>query len=188
MTRILRFVCPILSVGLLAAGYFLIGLGWPGVGLLVFGILWIVGLALSWDWIPPLGLFAAFGAAALGLFLDPSAGLRASLPTGPYSLLGTGDPGRSVVFLIPGALFSLLAWDLAEFYIRLRLASPDDDIAGLERRHLSRLVVLALAGGGLSAFALTLHLKPSFEWIVILMFFTVWGIGRMVDWLLKKES
>jgi hypothetical protein len=110
-------------------------------------------------------LFAAFGAVALGLFLD-----------------------LSTVFLIPAALFALLAWDLAEFHIRLRKASPEDDIATLEKRHLLRLVILALAGGGLSVFALTLHLKPSFEWIVILMFFTVWGIGRMVDWLLMKES
>jgi hypothetical protein len=81
-----------------------------------------------------------------------------------------------------------LAWDLAEFYIRLRLASPDDDISRLERGHLSRLAVLALGGGGLSAFALTLHFNPSFEWIVILMVFSIWGIGRMVSWLINKES
>lgn len=186
MTRFLCFACPILSVGFLAAGNFLIGFGWPAVGLLVIGILWIVGLALSWDWIPPLGLFAAFGAAALGLFLDPSAGLRASLGVGPNALLGTGDPGRPAVLLISGAIFALLAWDLAEFDFRLRLASPDDDTVGLERHHLLRLAILTLVGGGLSAFALTIHLKPSFEWMVILMFFTVWGIGRMVDWLLKK--
>jgi len=164
MTRFLRFACPILSAGLLAAGYFLSGLNWPAVGLLAFGILWIMGLALRWDWVPPLGLFAAFGSAAFGLFLD--------LPPG---------------LLISGALFALLAWDLAEFYLRLKKASPEDDIAGLERRHLTRLGILALIGGGLSAFALTLHLTPSFGWIVILMFFAVWGIGRMVDWLLKKE-
>lgn len=165
MTRILRFVCLILSVGLLAAGYFLSGMDWPSAGLLVFGIIWIVGLALHWDWIPLVGLFAIFGAAAIGLFL-----------------------GLSLVFLISAALFALLAWDLAEFHIRLRLASPEDDTTGLERSHLTRLIALALAGGGLSAFALTLHLKPSFEWMVILMFFTVWGISRMVDWLLKKGS
>ena len=165
MTRILRFVCMILSVGLLAAGYFLSGLGWPSVGLLIFGIIWIVGLALRWDWVPLVGLFASFGAAAIGLFLD-----------------------LSLFFLIPAALFALLAWDLAEFHIRLRLASPEDDTTGLERSHLTRLFALALAGGGLSAFALTLHLKPSFEWMIVLMFLTVWGISRMVDWLLKKGS
>jgi len=165
MTRFLRFVCPILSVGLLAAGYFLSGLDWPAVGLLVVGVLWIVGLALRWDWVSPLGMFAAFGAAALGLFLD-----------------------LSPVLLISGALFALLAWDLAEFSIRLRLASPEDDVATLEKSHLLRLVAVVLAGGLLSAFALSLRLKPSFEWTIILMFFAVWGIGRVVDWLLTKQS
>jgi hypothetical protein len=165
MTRILRFVCPILSVGLLASGYFLSGLGWPAVGSLVFGVFWIIGLAFRWDWVPLLGLFTACGAAAFGLFLDPSP-----------------------VFLIPAAIFALLAWDLAEFHIRMRKGSPENDIATLEKRHLSRLVALALVGGGLSVFALILHLKPSFEWMIILMFFTVWGIGQMVNWLLKKEA
>jgi hypothetical protein len=165
MTRFLRFVCPILSVGLLSGGYFLGGLDWPAVGLLVFGVLWIVGLALRWDWVSPLGMFAAFGAAAIGLVLD-----------------------LSPVFLSSAALCALLAWDLAEFSIRLRLASSEDDVATLEKRHLLRLGAVVLAGGVLNAIALTLRLKPSFEWIVILMFFAVWGIGRMVDWLLKKQS
>jgi hypothetical protein len=165
MTRFLRFICPILSVGLLAAGYFLLDLVWPAVGLLVFGILWIVGLALGWDWIPPLGLFTAFGAASLGLFLDPSP-----------------------LFFIPAALFALLAWDLAGYHSRLLLASPEDDTGTLEKHHLSRLAVLVLVGGGLSAFALTLHMKPSFEWVVILMFLMFWGIGRMVNWLLSREG
>jgi hypothetical protein len=165
MTRILRFICSVLSIGLLATGYFRSGLRWPALGLLVFGIMWIVGLALLWDWIQFLGLFISYGAAALGLFLE-----------------------LTPVFLISAALFALLAWDLAGFYLRLSLASPEDDLAGLERRHLSRLVALALAGGGLSAFALNLHLKPLFEWMVILILFAVWGIGRIVDWLLKKVA
>jgi len=164
MTRFFCFTCTILSVGFLAAGYLLSGLVWPALGLLVFGILWIVGLALRWDWLLPLELFAAFGAAAFGLVLD-----------------------LSPVLLISGALMALISWDLAGFSLRLRKASAEDEIATLEKRHLRRLGIQALIGGSLSAFALTLHLKPSFEWIVILMFFAVWGIGRMVDWLLKKE-
>jgi hypothetical protein len=165
VTRFIRFVAPILSVGLLAAGYFLSGLVWPVVGLLVLGVFWIVGLAFRWDWVPLLGLFAAFGSATLGLFID-----------------------ISPVFLISASIFALLAWDLAEFHKRLRKGSPEDDLAALEKRHFLRVAALALAGGLLSAFALTLHLKPSFEWMVILMLFAVWGISRMVDWLLKKGS
>jgi len=164
MTRILRYVCPILSVGLLGSGYFLGGLRWPAVGLIVFGIIWVSGLLFHWDWIHPLGLFAASGVAAFGLFMDPSP-----------------------VFLISGALLGLLAWDLSEFHNRLRMASPEDDTASLEKRHLLRLFAIALVGGCLCTFALIIHLNPSFEWMVILVFFTVWGIGRMVDWLLKNS-
>jgi len=165
MTRFLRFVFPVLSVSLLVAGYFRNDLDWFAGGLLVLGFLWIGGLVLRWVWIPPVGLFVAFGAAALGLFL-----------------------GLPPVLLIAGALCSLLAWDLAEFYLRLGKAYPKDDITWLERPHLIQLAGLVLVGGGLCACALTLQLKLSFEWIVILMLFTVLGIGRMVEWSLKKEA
>jgi len=165
MTRLLRFIFPVLSIGLLAAAYFLNSLVWPAAGLLGLGILWIVGLVLRWDWVSPLGLFAAFGAAALGLFL-----------------------GHSMLLLIASAIFALLAWDLAEFNIRLRKASPKDDIASLEKHHLFRLAIIVLAGGALSAVALTLRLTLSFEWLVILMFIAVWGLGRLVDRLLTKKS
>ena len=165
MTRFLRFVCPVLAIGFLASGYFLTGRAWPALGLLVFGSVRMVGLALYWKWLPSLALFALFGIAGLGIFLN-----------------------LSPVLLIPGALFALASWDLAEFHLRLRLASPEDDLAALEKRHLLRLAGLILIGGLLSTFALTLQVKPSFEWVVILMFFAVWGIGQVVGWLLKKEQ
>ena len=165
MTRILRFVFPILSIGLQAAGYYSSSLVWPALGLLFFGVLWLVGLALRRDCVLPIGLFVAFGVAAIGLFLDLSTPL-----------------------MIFSAIFALLAWDLGEFHTRLRKASPEDDISRLERTHLLRLILLALAGGTLSALSLSLRFTPSFEWLVILMFFAVWGIGRVVNWLLNRES
>jgi hypothetical protein len=165
MTRLLRFVFLLLSVGLLAVGYFRGSLVWPAVGLCLFGVLWMVGLALRWDWISPLGLFLVFGAAVVGSY-----------------------QGLSTLLLIPSAISVLLAWDLAEFHIRLRMASPQDDLSLLERSHLVRLLLLALVSGILSTFALTLHFIPAFEGLVILMFIAVWGIGQMVNWLLKKEQ
>jgi hypothetical protein len=188
MTRILCFICAILSIGMLVAGFLSIGLDWFVIVYLSFGVLWIVGLALFWSWISRLALFFIFGASALGLYLDPSAGLRSSLPVGPYSLLGTGDPGRSAVFLICAAILALLAWDLAEFYSRLRQATPEDDISRLERRHLARVAVLTLAGGGICIISLTLQFKPSFEWMVILMVFSMWGVSRLVAWMSKKTG
>jgi hypothetical protein len=164
MTRVLRFVCLVLSIGLLAAGYFINGLVWPAVAILIFGILWSVGLVLRWDWVSLLGLFAAFGVAAVGLVLD-----------------------LSNVFLISGALFAFLTWDLDGFYFRILKASPEDNTSSLEKNHLVRLALPVLVGAFLSAFALTVHLRTSFEWLVILVFFLFWGIGRMVARLLVRQ-
>ena len=163
MTRVLRFVCLVLSIGLLAAGYFINGLVWPVVGIFILGILWSVGLVLRWDWVSLLGLFGAFGVAVFGLILD-----------------------LSDVFLISGALFAFLTWDLDGFYFRLLKASPEDHISSLEKNHLVRLALPVMGGVFLSAFALTVHLRASFEWLVILMFFLFWGFGRMVARLLIR--
>jgi hypothetical protein len=162
MTRFLRLVCPVMSVSLLASGYYLGGWKWPAVGLFVF---WMIGLIIHWAWVPPGGLFVACVAASMGLFLD-----------------------LSPLLLIPSAIFALLAWDLAGFQDRLSMASPDDDVITLEKRHLFRLSVLALGGIGLSGLALYLHFKFPFEWTVILVFFTVWVIGRVAGLLMKKEQ
>ncbi len=164
MTRALRLICPLISVGFLATGFYQGGLTWFAAFLLLIGILWMIGLLLHWTWVSPFGLLAANAAAALGLFLH-----------------------LSPIFFIPAATFALLVWDLAGFYDRLSLASPDDDILSLERRHLGRLSALALGALCLSALVLSFRLKAPFEWLVILVFFTVWAIGNVVGWLLKTE-
>ncbi len=165
MTRVFRFICPLLSVGLLVTGFYLGGLTWSALVLLLSGVLWMIGLSLHWTWVSPLGLLTANSAAVIGLFLN-----------------------LSPIFIIPAATFALLSWDLAGFHDRLSLASPDDDIVTLEQRHLVRLLALAVGGIALSALALSLHLKTPFEWLIFLVFFTVWAIGKVVDWLVKKEG
>jgi hypothetical protein len=165
MTRYLRFICLILSIALLATGYFVDGKYLPALGVLGFGIAWTIGLVLCWTWIPPLALLGFYGIAAAGLFVDLSPAL-----------------------MIPAACFALLAWDLTGFNDHLRLASPDDDIFLLEKRHLVRLLPIALVGVLLSAVALIMHLKPSFELMVILVFFSVWALGQVIGRLLKKGA
>jgi hypothetical protein len=163
MIRVLRLLFPPLSVGLLASAFFQGGFTWVAVVLLFLGVLWMIGLSLLWTWVSSLGLLSAFAAAAMGLFLD-----------------------LSVVLIIPAAIFALMAWDIAGFYDRLSLASPDDDVFTLEQRHLVRLLAISVGGIGLSALALSAHLKFPFEWLVILVFFTVWAIGKVVGSLLKE--
>ncbi len=165
MTRRLRFICLLFSIGLLVAAYFLGGLDWVALGVLGFGIVWTIGLALRWSWIPSLAFFASYLSAAVGFLLDLS----------PF-------------YLIPAAVFALLAWDLTGFVDRLRLASPGDDISSLEKRHLVRLLPLALIAVSFSAVALAMHLKPSLEWMIILVFFLVWAIGQVVGLLQKRDA
>lgn len=165
MTRFLSFACLILSIGLIAAGYSLNHREWMAVGIIVFGILLIIGLIRWWKWIQPVSLFAVFIVAAVGL-----------------------DMNISVGFMLPGALFGFLAWDLAEFAGRLHLAAPDDDTSRLERTHLRRMTMLMLASGGMCTLSLLIQIKFSFAWIVLMMFLTVGGIGQIVNWLLKKSN
>lgn len=188
MTRVLRFIFPILSTGFLASGLFANGLPWFGAGVICFGILWIAGLALGWKWIPSIGLIIGYGVAAYALLQIPASGLGSNLPGGTSMISGQGRPGIAEVVFLLGALFALVSWDAAEFQFRLVLASKEDDTRALEQRHLLRLLTIFAGGGILSIVVLTLHLRPSFEWIMILMIFAVWGISRMVDWLQKENQ
>lgn len=187
MTRWLQFIFPVLSTGFLASGLFANGLPWFGAGAICFGILWIAGLALAWKWIPSISLVIGYGVAAFALLQIPVSGLGSNLPGGASIVSGQGRPGISEVVFLLGAIFALVSWDLAEFHFRLVLASKDDNIHALEQRHLLRLLALFVGVGILNIVVLTLHIKSSFEWTMILMIFVVLGISRMVTWLQKEN-
>lgn len=161
MTAFLLFGSILLSVGCVASGYSLAGYFLPGILLGVLGTTWIIGLIRRWKWVPLPGLLAIYGFAAAGFFLGLPAGL---------------------MFL--GAIFGLSAWDLSDFYARLRLAAEGDDVPGLERRHILRLMLVLLLGAALSTAALVEHVHISFEWMVVLILLGVWGFGRIVRQLL----
>jgi hypothetical protein len=165
MTRTARFFFVVLSAGLLAAAYFLGGFPIPALAALLFGAFWTVGLARRWTWIPALGLFGVYGLTVAGMLL----GLAPLLPSA-------------------AAFAALLAWDLSDFYFRLRLAAPDDDTSGLECRHLVRALVVAVIGAAVLVAAQTLRLEFSFEWLAVLLLFAVWGVGRIIGGLLKREK
>lgn len=161
MTAFLLFGSILFGVGCVASGYSLAGYSLPGILLGVLGTAWIIGLIRRWSWVSLLGLVSIYGFAAAGFFLGLSAGL---------------------MFL--GAIFGLAAWDLSDFSARLRMAAEGDDVPGLERRHILRLVLVLLLGAALSAAALVEHIHIPFEWMVVLILFGVWGFDRMVHQLL----
>jgi hypothetical protein len=187
MIRALRLIFPVLSIGLLGLGYSFAHLTWPVIAIVLFGVLWVVALTRQWIWIAPLGLFVGFGAAAIGFFLDSSQDLPISLAAGSTGQFGRGELGPAAVLLLLGALFAFIAWDLAEFLVRLNLSAEEDDTTRLKSAHLRRLAFVIVASIVLGALVLTFQIKLSFEWIVVLMLFSIWGIGRIIHRLLKKQ-
>jgi len=175
MTRFLVFACILISTGLLIGVYFSGGYPFHGFVLIFLMLVWSGGLFMHWRWMSILQLFLYYVFIAFGFFLDLSAGPLA------------GQPGLVAALLIGAAVFALLASDLADFAARLRLAAPEDDVAGLERQHLLRLLAVALTGGALSAIALTTRVAYSFEWSVVLTIIVVWGIIRVINWLLQRN-
>jgi len=59
-------------------------------------------------------------------------------------------------------------------------------VTGLERRHLLLLLLVALVGLVLCLGALYLPAKVSFGWSLLLVLLGVWGIGRVINWLLRN--
>jgi hypothetical protein len=172
MTRVLLFICALASIALLSMGFYLGGAIDLAVIFLILSALWILGLVRRWEWAASFGLFLAFGLAAYGY-------LRNMSVIHPVHL----DP----LILLFGALLSLPAWDLADFSNRLRLAAPEDATGRLELSHLLRLAIVTVIGGLLAFAAMNLHVRSTFEWVVVMMFFVIWGISRIANWLLKKE-
>ncbi len=146
MTRYLRFILPGLSLFLLAAGYYRLGLVKPLIGLLLFGLLWILGIVFRISLASSISLVIVFIVATLGLVFDPASSVRTDLDLSHSFQLTVGSLNWSYVIFFLAALFAFLAWDLADFHSRLRLAASQDDLAGLEHRHLTRLAAITLIG------------------------------------------
>ena len=164
MTRIALFFFVIASAGLSAAAYFLGGLPFVAPVALLLGAFWSFGLVRHWKWVPALGLFGVYILAATGMLL-----------------------GFSTALLATSGFCALLAWDLADFSFRLRLAAPGDDTFALQRRHLLRLSSVAFFGVAAVIAAQTLRVKFAFEWMALLLLFAAWGVGRVVSGLLRRD-
>jgi hypothetical protein len=85
--------------------------------------------------------------------------------------------------MIAGALGALLAWDLTDFMHRLRLVARTDDLRGIERRHLTRSTIVALAGLSLASIPMLVRLEFTFEWVVLLTLVAALGVTQLVSWL-----
>jgi len=163
MTIIAMVLSIILGTGSLAYGYAQAGYDAPVRWTILIGIVWLLANWRRLYWFSSVALFLAIFASAFGIWRDLSA-----------------------LWMMLGALGALLGWDLSDFARRLRYAAPTDDVRDMERRHLARVGVVALLGGGLAFLSLTLQMKRlAFEVAVGLILLAVLGVTRLVMRLRK---
>lgn len=163
-TRFALFFCLLGSVLTLVWGYFEAGLEgfvrwWIG-----FGALWAFALIRRRTWSSALGLFASLAVAAAGLWFGLAPG-----------------------WMLAGALFALLTWDLTDFERRLRLAAEEDDVKGLARVHLARLSLVALIGFALASIAMIARVQFSFEWTALMALVAALGLSQLIGWMRRGQ-
>ncbi len=164
-TRFALFFCLLGTVLTLAWGYFDGGLEGLLRWLVGLGALWAVALIRRWSWFSALGLFASLIVAAAGLWFGLAPG-----------------------WMLAGALFALLVWDLTDFERRLRLAAEDDDVTGLARVHLTRLSLVALIGFALASIVMLVRLQFSFEWAALMALVAALGISQLIGWMRRGQK
>jgi len=124
----------------------------------MMGIVWLLAYWRRLLWFSSLALFLAIFAAGFGVWSE-----------------------FPIEWMIIGALGGLLGWDLSDFAQRLRFAAPTDDIRGMERRHLLRVGVVAILGGGLAYLSVVIHVRRlAFAVAVGLILLAALGLTRLV--------
>ena len=161
MTRIASFISILLSAGFLAFGFTNAGFVPLGVFILVVGVVWIYAQWREYEWSSMPGMGLAVVAAASGIMMGVTPG-----------------------WMFAGVLCSLLAWDLAGYKNRLKLASVENDIPSMERRHFSRLGILAVAAIAVFLLVSFIHLQIGLWWLILLAFVVALGMVQLL-WRLR---
>lgn len=163
MTIVAFFLSVVIGVGSLAYGYLQADLPDAARWIILIGIVWTLTYWRKYYWFSSVALLLAVIAAGFGVWSE--------FPT---------------VWMLLGALGSLLGWDLSDFTQRLRFAAPTDDIQGMERRHLTRVGIVAVLGGVLAYLSAVLQIRRlAFEVAVGLILLAALGVTRLVVRLRK---
>jgi hypothetical protein len=163
MTLIALILSIILGNASLAVGYSQGGASNYSFWFLLLAVLWLVAHFRKWYWFSSVALLVAIAAAAYGVWR-----------------------GFPTVWMLLGAVGSLLGWDLSDFARRLSYASPMDDTRPLERRHLERVGIVAGLGLGLALLSVFIHFQRlAFEVAVGLVLLAALGLTRLVIGLRK---
>lgn len=156
-------VSVLMGVGSLVYAY--LGTGYDDLvrGLMVLGVLWLYAGWKRWTWFSIIAILATIALAGFGLWIELSPG-----------------------WMIAGALGGLLAWDLSDFMRRLKFVHITDDKRGLERRHLTRVTIVALSGLLLASIAMFVRLEFTLEWMMLLALVGALGVTQLVSWLRRR--
>lgn len=163
MTVTALVICIVCSLGSLAWGYAQASLDPLARWILIFGMVWLFSQWQRWWWFSSVGLIVTTIVAALGMWIGLTPG-----------------------WMLAGGIFALTAWDLTDYRRRIRFAPSDDDERDMERRHLSRLTFLVLAGLSLSSITMLVRLQFTLEWTILLVFVVLLGLTQLVAWLRRQ--
>lgn len=158
MTPVAMVLSIIVGIISLAYGYSQEGYANPALWIALLGIFWVLAHWRRIYWFSAVAFFLMIFAAGYGIWRE--------FPP---------------VWMLIGALGSLLGWDLSDFAMRLRYAAPTDDVEGMERRHLARVGVVAALGLGLAYLSVVIHVRRlAFEVAVGLILLAALGLARLI--------
>jgi len=127
VTLIPLAICIIISTASFAGGYSLAGYDGIARWIIAFGVLSLAALIFKWRRFFGLAVLFAVALASFGIWFKFTPG-----------------------WMFSGAVFAFFAWDLIEFQARMKLLPPREDVSGRTRRHLIRIIFLAVSGMGLA--------------------------------------
>jgi len=158
----------VLVAACLAAAHALAGSWAWAVAGLGLGVLWLLGRWRDWSPAAPLGLAASTALAALSLWPDNRAGIA--------------------LLALLAVVAALCAWDLDGLARRLARYPFAGDQAGLERRHLARLLAVATLGFLLGGAALAIQIRLTFLPALLLGLLALLGLSWAVLLLRTADS
>ena len=159
MTLIALLSSIVISSASLAWGFAQRGFTSFSTWIISLGTGWLFAVWQRWNWYSSFALFVFTVIAAFGLWFG-------------------FVPG----WLFAGGIFALFAWDMTDFRQRLLGMASDDNMHGIERRHLARVSLLSLVGMALASITMLLRVQFTFEWSVLLVIVALLGLGQLVGW------